>query len=164
MSPFPRLSDTAVRREDDRGWLEVLYESDTTVLKRSFSRKGVFRGLHVQSAPSPQVKLIRVVSGAIQDFVVSMNDPGRVIHQTWLRPEDGWVRIDAEYAHGFFALEDTVFEYVCDGGYDEASEQAFSIAERLGELLNVDAVILSEKDRAAPPLKPASLEPGGGQD
>jgi len=164
MPPFPRLSDTAVRREDSRGWLEVLYESDSVVLKRSFSRAGVFRGLHVQAAPSPQVKLIRVVSGAIQDFVVSMSDPGRVIHQTRLLPEDGWVRIDADYAHGFFAIEDSVFEYVCDGGYDEASEQAFSIAERLRDLLNVDDVILSEKDRAAPPLQPAPNGPGGGQD
>jgi dTDP-4-dehydrorhamnose 3,5-epimerase len=164
MFPFPRLSATAVRREDDRGWLEVLYESDSTVLKRSFSRKGVFRGLHVQSEPAPQVKLIRVVSGAIQDFVVSLNDPSRAVHQTRLLPEDGWVRIDAEYAHGFFALEDTVFEYVCDGGYDEASEKAFSIAERLGELLNVDAVILSEKDRTAVPLRSSPGYPGGGQD
>lgn len=164
MPPFPRLSDTAVRREDHRGWLEVLYESESTVLKRSFSRAGVFRGLHVQGEPSPQVKLIRVVSGAIQDFVVSMTDPDRVIHQTRLTPEDGWVRIDADYAHGFFAIEDSVFEYVCDGGYDEASEQAFSIAERLRDLLNVDAVILSDKDRAAPPLKPASPGPGDGQD
>lgn len=164
MSPFPRLSETAVRREDDRGWLEVLYESDTVVLKRSFSRAGVFRGLHRQAAPSPQVKLIRVVSGAIEDFVVSMADPERAIHHTRLTPRDGWVRIDAEYAHGFFAIEDSVFEYVCDGGYDEASEQAFSIAERLRDLLNVDAVILSDKDRAAPPLEPVPQEPGGGQD
>lgn len=164
MSPFPRLSDTAVRREDDRGWLEVLYESDAVVLKRSFSRAGVFRGLHRQAGPSPQVKLIRVVSGVIEDFVVSMTDPERAIHHTRLTPGDGWVRIDAEYAHGFFAIEDSVFEYVCDGGYDEASEQAFSIAERLRDLLNVDAVILSDKDRAAPPLKPVPQEPGGGQD
>lgn len=164
MSPFIRLSDTATRREDERGWLEVLYESDTTVLKRSFSKAGVFRGLHVQAEPSPQVKLIRVVSGTIEDFVVSMNDPERAIHQTRLRPEDGWVRIDAEYAHGFFAIEDSVFEYVCDGGYDEASEQAFSIVERLRDLLNVDAVILSDKDRTAPSLRPAPRGPGGGQD
>ena len=164
MLPFPRLSDTAFRREDNRGWLEVLYESDSTVLKRSFSRAGVFRGLHVQGEPSPQVKLIRVVSGAIQDFVVSMTDPERVIHQTRLTPEDGWVRIDADHAHGFFAIEDSVFEYICDGGYDEASERAFSILEQLRDLLNVDAVTLSDKDKAAPPLKPAPQRPGGEQD
>jgi len=152
LDSFPRLDQTARRYEDERGWLEVLYESDSMVLKRSFSKAGVFRGLHVQRTPSRQAKVIRVVSGAIVDVIVSMNDPARELHTTRLAPEDGWVLIGAECAHGFFALQNTVFEYVCDGGYDEASELAFSITDRLPALLGVDAVILSEKDRAAPPL------------
>ena len=155
MDPFVRLDGTAPRREDNRGWLDVLYESDAMVLKRSFSKAGVFRGLHVQRAPSPQTKVIRVVSGAIVDVVVSLDDPALELRTTTLTPADGWVRIDAEYAHGFYALQDTVFEYVCDGGYDEASELAFSIADRLPELLGVETVILSDKDRAAPPLATA---------
>ncbi|NJC41307.1 dTDP-4-dehydrorhamnose 3,5-epimerase [Brevundimonas alba] len=158
MDPFVRLDQTTRRREDNRGWLEVLYESDSMVLKRSFSKAGVFRGLHVQQAPSEQTKVIRVVSGAIVDVVVSMDDPTRELRTTRLTPEDGWVRIGAEYAHGFFALQDTVFEYVCDGGYDEGSELAFSIADRLPALLGVDTVILSDKDRAAPPLPAAGTE------
>ncbi len=152
MDPFVRLDQTAHRREDNRGWLEVLYESDSMVLKRSFSRKGVFRGLHVQMAPSAQTKVIRVVSGAIVDVVVDVADPALELKTTTLTPADGWVRIEAQYAHGFYALEDTLFEYVCDGGYDEASEQARSIADRLPKLLGVDTVILSDKDRMAPPL------------
>lgn len=152
MDPFVRLAQTTRRREDARGWLEVLYESEAMVLKRSFSKAGVFRGLHVQRTPSEQTKVIRVVSGAIVDVVVSMNDPARRLHTRRLTAEDGWVRIGAEFAHGFYALQDTVFEYVCDGGYDEGSEQAFSIADRLPALLGVETVILSDKDRAAPPL------------
>jgi dTDP-4-dehydrorhamnose 3,5-epimerase len=158
LDPFVRLDGTAHRREDNRGWLEVLYESEAMVLKRSFSRKGVFRGLHVQQAPSPQTKVIRVVQGAIVDVVVSMDDPAFELKTTTLTPADGWVRIGTEYAHGFYALEDTLFEYVCDGGYDEASEQAFSIADRLPALLGVETVILSEKDRAAPPLPAPGAE------
>lgn len=155
MGPFVRLDQTTRRREDNRGWLEVLYESETMVLKRSFSKKGVFRGLHVQMAPSAQTKVIRVVSGAIIDVVADVNDPALELKTSTLTPEDGWVRIDAQYAHGFYALEDTMFEYACDGGYDEASEQAWSIAERLPALLGVESVILSDKDRAAPPLASA---------
>lgn len=155
MDPFVRLDQTTHRREDDRGWLEVLYESDTVVLKRSFSRAGVFRGLHVQQGASTQVKMIRVVSGLIVDVVVSMNDPARELKTATLTSGDGWVRIGAEYAHGFYAVQDTVFEYVCDGGYDEASEAAYSIADRLPALLGVETVILSDKDRAAPPLTTA---------
>lgn len=158
MDPFVRLDRTAHRREDNRGWLEVLYESDAMVLKRSFSRKGVFRGLHVQRGASPQTKMIRVVEGAIVDVVVSMEDPSREVKTATLTPADGWVRIGAEYAHGFYALQDTVFEYVCDGGYDEASEEAYSIADRLPALLGVETVILSDKDRAAPPLTAPGAE------
>lgn len=157
MDPFVRLDHTAHRREDDRGWLEVLYESETMVLKRSFSRKGVFRGLHVQMAPSAQTKVIRVVSGVIVDVVVDVSDPALELKTTTLTPADGWVRIGAQYAHGFYALEDSLFEYACDGGYDEASEQAWSIADRLPEMLGVETVILSDKDRAAPPLAQAKI-------
>lgn len=158
MDPFVRLDQTTHRREDNRGWLEVLYESDAMVLKRSFSRKGVFRGLHVQRAPSAQTKVIRVVSGSIVDVLVSMKDPSRELKTATLTPADGWVRIGADYAHGFYALQDTVFEYVCDGGYDEASEEAYSIADRLPALLGVETVILSDKDRAAPPLPAPGAE------
>lgn len=157
MDPFVRLDHTAHRREDDRGWLEVLYESETMVLKRSFSRKGVFRGLHVQMAPSAQTKVIRVVSGAIVDVVVDVSDPALELKTTTLTPADGWVRIGAQYAHGFYALEDSLFEYACDGGYDEASEQAWSIADRLPEMLGLETVILSDKDRSAPPLAQAKI-------
>lgn len=148
---FVSLSDTP-RFEDARGWLQVLYESDTTILKRSFSRAGVFRGLHAQASPSPQTKLIRVVSGRIVDFLVSLDDPDRRLLHRELDPADGWIGVAAHYAHGFYALEDTIFEYVCDGRYDEGSEQAFSIADDLRVMGFADP-ILSAKDRAAPALR-----------
>lgn len=157
---FPRVERAATRREDARGYLEVLYESDQAVLKRSFSRKSAFRGMHWQADPSPQVKLFRIVSGAIVDFVIPMDDPERPIHHDRITPADGWVRIDARFAHGFYALEDSLFEYFCDGGYDPAAEQAFNIADHIRAALGVDEVILSDKDRAAPPLRPmAAQEP-----
>lgn len=149
---FPQLDRLAPKREDGRGWLQVLYESETTVLKRSFSRRGVFRGLHLQQEPSRQVKLIRVVEGRIVDFVVDPADPARAIHHREVVPADGWIFIDAKYAHGFLALEDTLFEYVCDGRYDEASEQAFSILPWLEARFRDMTLILSAKDRGAPPL------------
>jgi dTDP-4-dehydrorhamnose 3,5-epimerase len=145
------LLEGAPRFEDERGWLQVLYESEATILKRSFSRAGVFRGLHAQAAPSSQTKIIRVVSGRIVDFLVSLEDPDRTILHRKIESADGWVRIAAQYAHGFYAVEDTIFEYVCDGRYDEASEQSFSIVDHLRTMGIIDP-ILSAKDRAARPL------------
>jgi dTDP-4-dehydrorhamnose 3,5-epimerase len=158
-NPFPRIERSAGRREDARGYLEVLYESENAVLKRSFTRKHGFRGMHWQDESAPQVKIFRIVSGAIVDFLVPMNDPARPIYHEKISPEDGWVRIDAHYAHGLFALEDSVFEYFCDGGYDEAAEVAFSITEHIKQVLGVEEVILSAKDQAAPPLSALAVEP-----
>lgn len=152
MNFFPRIEKDAFRREDTRGYLEVLYESDAAVLKRSFTRKNGFRGMHWQDETAPQVKIFRIVVGKIVDFVVPMNDPARPIHHQTVTPEDGWIRIDANQAHGLFAVEDSVFEYFCDGRYCEAAELAFSITDHVKQVVGVDELILSEKDRAAPPL------------
>lgn len=149
--PFEALGDNPLRFEDERGWLEVLHESGSCVLKRSFSRAGVFRGLHYQPGPNRQTKLIRVVDGRILDFVADVESAAPALHHKELAPADGWVRIAADLAHGFYALEDTTFEYVCGGAYDEGSEQAFCILPQLFELGIVNP-ILSVKDRASPPL------------
>ena len=150
---FPRIEQRNERREDDRGYLEVLYESDQAVLKRSFTRKHAFRGMHWQDESAPQVKIFRIVYGEIADFIVPMDDPARPIHHQRIRPEDGWVRVDANYAHGLFALEDSLFEYFCDGRYAPEAEQAFSITDHIKQVLGVDEVILSPRDAAAPPLQ-----------
>ncbi len=157
MSLFPRIEQDASRREDARGYLEVLYESPNAVLKRSFTRRHGFRGMHWQDESAPQVKIFRIVEGAIVDFVVPMDDPARPIHHQTIRPEDGWIRIDANQAHGLFALEDAIFEYFCDGGYDEGAELAFSITDHIRRVTGIDEIILSPKDEAAPPL--AALAP-----
>lgn len=150
--PFVNLAAAAVSRADDRGSLEVLYESATCVLKRSFSRQGVFRGLHLQRAPHQQTKLIRVVSGRILDCVVDPDDPALALHTKQLGPEDGWTLIAPHLAHGFYALEDCWFEYVCDGSYQETSESAYSIVDFLVGELGLPPPIQSAKDARAPKL------------
>jgi len=149
---FPRLLDNPLKFDDDRGHLEVLYETDTTVLKRSFSKKGVFRGMHVQKAPHYQTKLIRIISGKIIDFVVDIEGDDQQVHYTEITPEMEWVKIDRQYGHGFYALEDTVFEYICDGAYNESAELAFSIVDFLKQKMQLGELILSNKDLAAKPL------------
>jgi dTDP-4-dehydrorhamnose 3,5-epimerase len=106
----------------------------------------------VQRAPSLQTKIIRVVKGRIIDFVVALDDPAKAINARELVPDDGWIIIAANLAHGFYALEDTLFEYVCDGGYDEAREIGFSIVDHLSEHYGITDLILSAKDQAAPLL------------
>ena len=70
----------------------------------SFSRPGVLRGLHYQ-LPRPQGKLVRVVSGAVLDFVIDMRSSSATLG-CWecveLSAENGrqlW--IPEGFAHGF---------------------------------------------------------------
>ena len=156
-TPFKPLENSALRRCDERGYLDVLYEQGQVVLKRSFSKSGVFRGMHMQLAPHAQTKLIRVASGRILDFVA---DPSRVpvkLYRRELGPADGWVQIDDHLAHGFYAIEDTEFEYLCIGAYNESSEASYSIVAVLQSELGLSNLTLSAKDQAAQPLTAVNM-------
>ena len=151
-SPFKDLNVFALRRQDERGYLDVIYEQEEVVLKRSFSRAGVFRGMHWQSPPHAQIKIIRVVSGRIIDFVFDpLKEPAH-LHSRELVPSDGWIQINANLAHGFYAVEDTEFEYLCLGRYVESSELSFSIVNFLHSNLGLTQLVLSEKDKFAKPF------------
>jgi dTDP-4-dehydrorhamnose 3,5-epimerase len=92
----------------------------------SRSRRGVLRGLHLQTS-RPQGKLVRVARGEVFDVAADI-DPksptfgrwaGAVLsdrnhHQLWIPPG---------YAHGFLVLSDFAdFEYKCTDYYDANSE------------------------------------------
>jgi dTDP-4-dehydrorhamnose 3,5-epimerase len=92
----------------------------------SRSRRGVLRGLHLQTA-RPQGKLVRVARGEVFDVAADI-DPksptcgrwvGAVLsdrnhHQLWIPPG---------YAHGFLVLSEVAdFEYKCTDYYDPSSE------------------------------------------
>ena len=155
-SPFIELSEHALRRSDPRGSLDVLYEAGELVFKRSSSLKDVFRGMHWQRSPRPQTKIIRVVSGRILDFVLEPIGHRPMLYYREVCPGDGWLQIGAEWAHGLYALEETVFEYICHGAYDESAEVGFSIADFLRDGLRLSP-LLSPKDLAAPPVQPVPV-------
>ncbi|MCB2001142.1 MAG: dTDP-4-dehydrorhamnose 3,5-epimerase family protein [Rhodoferax sp.] len=150
--PLVWLNQTATRFTDTRGHLDVLYEHGDVVLKRSFSRAGVFRGMHWQRPPHAQSKLIRVVSGRILDFVVDPQSEPRQLFHRELGPDDGWVLVAAELAHGFYAIQDTEFEYLCHGAYAESAEHSYSILHHLAEHHGIHGATVSAKDAAAAPL------------
>jgi dTDP-4-dehydrorhamnose 3,5-epimerase len=79
----------------------------------SFSRGGVLRGLHCQSAPFAQGKLLRVVQGAVWDVVLDIR-PSSSTFGAWLGLElSGENRkqlwVPPGLAHGFVTLSDTAF-------------------------------------------------------
>lgn len=126
----------------------------------SSSAEGVVRGLHFQLPPYAQSKLVRVVRGAILDVAVDIRrgSPTFGQHVAVELSEENHraLFIPRGFAHGFSVLRgEAVVQYMCDNGYDKASEGA--IAWNDAEL-NIDwgiepkRAILSAKDLANRPL------------
>ncbi|MES2993301.1 MAG: dTDP-4-dehydrorhamnose 3,5-epimerase [Pseudomonadota bacterium] len=95
-----RAFNTAVGRD-------VVFVQDN----HSRSTKGVLRGLHYQSAPHAQGKLLRVIQGEIFDVAVDTL-PGSATYGRWFGVELSSTNhkqlwIPPGLAHGFLVLSDT---------------------------------------------------------
>ena len=122
---------------------------------QSISHKGSFRGIHLQSDPHAQGKLVRVASGSVIDYAVDLR-PNSITFGEWesikLSAELGnqfW--IPEGFGHAFLALEDnTIFCYKCTEVY--APNHQVSILHNCPDInLNVDSMIdvpllISDKD------------------
>lgn len=151
---------------DDRGWycpeLEVSeFESATGVKLRvvqqasSFnSQPGILRGLHYQT-PETQGKLVRVVTGAVQDVAVdlrcSSSTFGQVVSAVLTAKEHNQLWIPVGCAHGYLALEkNTLFSYlVTDGVYSQNYEKGvnpFDPQLNINWLLSREKMNLKDRD------------------
>ncbi|CAG4995316.1 dTDP-4-dehydrorhamnose 3,5-epimerase [Dyadobacter sp. CECT 9275] len=122
---------------------------------QSFSKKGVIRGLHFQSAPYEQGKLVRVIKGRVLDLALDLRPQSPTFGQYELFELDGesgnMVFIPEGFAHGFAALEDSIFHYKCTGQYNKAAEGGLRWDDPyLAIPWNVTNPIVSEKDQLLP--------------
>lgn len=120
----------------------------------SMSSHGVMRGLHFQSPPYAQSKLVRCVKGRVLDVAVDIRkgSPTYGQHVAVELTEDNHRQffIPRGFAHGFAVLSETaVFQYKCDNLYHPEADGGISIQdESLGIdwMIETDKAILSEKD------------------
>ena len=125
---------------------------------QSFSTKGVLRGLHFQKAPFAQAKLVSVISGKVLDVAVDLrkNSPTFGKHLVVLLEADkrNMLLVPEGFAHGFVALEDSVFSYKCSNTYNKESEAGIIWNDKD---LNIDwgytNPLVSEKDMILPAFK-----------
>lgn len=94
---------------------------------QSLSNKGIIRGMHFQSPPFAQDKLVRVIAGAVLDVVVDIrrSSPtyGKVFSVELTAENFTMLLIPKGFAHGFETLQDhTIFSYKCTDYYHPASE------------------------------------------
>jgi dTDP-4-dehydrorhamnose 3,5-epimerase len=121
---------------------------------------GTVRGLHFQTAPEPQGKLVRVTRGRVLDVAVDLR-PGSATRgrhvAAELSAENGlmlWVPVG--FAHGFATREPaTEVAYKCTGYYAPACDSGIAWDD---PALGIDwgvapaEAVLSDKDRALPTL------------
>jgi dTDP-4-dehydrorhamnose 3,5-epimerase len=129
---------TPRRHEDDRGWFqewfkysELLnatgYDFSPVQANISQSKRGTIRGIHYSTAAVGQAKLVTVLAGEIDDYVVDLRPTSSTFGQ-WerirLSAENGkTVLLSAHLGHAFHALSDnTVVNYLVTAEYNPKAE------------------------------------------
>jgi len=162
---------TPRRHGDARGWFsetwsrktlgEAGIHADFVQDNHAFSaRKGTVRGLHFQTAPHPQAKLLRVLRGAILDVAVDIRQGSPTFGQ-WVSAELTSERgeqlfVPRGFAHGYSTLtDDCELAYKVDGLYAPQTEGGVIWNDPdLGIDWRIDGeAVLSDKDKILPRLK-----------
>lgn len=153
---------------DNRGWFFEFYKQETfhadgiaykfSQENISFSRKGVIRGMHFQLPPWEQAKLVSVLSGKVIDVVVDVRKGSPTFgkaHSCVLDAEKhNMLMVPEGFAHGFAALEDSLFLYKSSNIYNKNFESGILWND---PELNIQwpfaDPVLSEKDQKLPTLR-----------
>ncbi|HKI04621.1 MAG TPA: dTDP-4-dehydrorhamnose 3,5-epimerase [Thermoanaerobaculia bacterium] len=161
------------RFEDERGFFARTYcrrdfeerGLDAGIAQCSVSfnhRRGTLRGLHFQTAPHEEVKLVRVTRGAVWDVIVDLRDGsptfGRHFSVVLSAENRHELYIPKGMAHGFQTLEDAaeVFYQISAFYVPEAArgyrwdDPAFAVP------WPEPVTMISEKDRNLPFFAPLS--------
>jgi dTDP-4-dehydrorhamnose 3,5-epimerase len=161
---------TPARFGDDRGWFSETFNAarmaglglDMVWVQDNHSmsaKAGTLRGLHYQSPPHAQDKLVRCSKGAVLDVAVDIRrgSPG---YGKWvgveLTPENGrQLLVPKGFLHGFVTkAPDTEVQYKCSDVYAPDCDGAIRWNDPdLGIDWGVSAPVLSAKDAAAPAFR-----------
>ncbi len=160
---------------DNRGWfmesyskrtLEELGINDNFIQdNRSFSaEKGTLRGLHCQTEPMAQAKLLTCLKGEITDIAVDIRE-GSPTYKKWVAVKltaenKKMFYIPAGCLHGFVTLTDDVeVMYKVDKFYSPENDRSVKYNDsELGVEWNIENPILSQKDLNAPLLKDSDVK------
>jgi dTDP-4-dehydrorhamnose 3,5-epimerase len=142
----------------DFGINEIFFQDN-----QSRSWKDVLRGLHYQSRPKAQGKLVSVVRGSVFDVAVDIRKNSQTYKQ-WVAVELTEVNhkmlyIPAGFAHGFFALtDDVLLSYKCTDEYSSEHDRGIRWNDPdIAIEWPMRTPLVSEKDEKLPFLKDAEI-------
>ena len=162
---------TPKKHGDHRGFFSEVYKQsdmaeagiDLVFVQDNHSRSatvGTLRGLHFQSAPFAQDKLVRVTKGRILDVAVDLRASASTFgqHVAVELSAENWrqLLVPIGFAHGFVTLEpDTEVLYKVTAPYGPANDHGLAFDD---PALGIDwrlphgDLVLSDKDRQHPRL------------
>ncbi len=154
---------------DDRGYFFESYNQNTFLKEgdigiqfiqdnQARSVYGVVRGLHYQTNPYSQTKLVRALRGSILDVVVDLRigSPayGKVFSIELTEENKKQLLVPQGFAHGYSVLSETaeVF-YKCDNFYNKDAEGGVAYNDpslNIDWKIPADKMLLSAKDLVHP--------------
>lgn len=159
--------------QDDRGYFLETFHVDKfresgiphqfVQANQSYSVKGVLRGLHFQKEPFQQGKLVKVATGRVLDVAVDLRKGsatfGHYVKVVLDSSLNNMLYVPEGFAHGFLALEDAVFTYMCTNIYHKPAESGIIWNDpeiRVDwelEKYGIRQPLISDKDLALPALE-----------
>lgn len=158
------------RHADTRGWFQewfkqseierqVGFEFAPVQANISHSARGTIRGIHYSTAQAGQAKLVTVLNGEIDDYVIDIR-PNSPTFGQWQRvrlsADNGMsVLLSEHMGHAFHALLDgTVVNYLVSAEYNPAAEKGITpLCPHLAiDWADTGTFLLAPKDEEAPNL------------
>lgn len=125
----------------------------------SYSVPGVLRGLHFQKDPHAQGKLVRCMTGKVKDVIVDLrkSSPTYGQHTSFILDanQGNMLYVPVGFAHGFIALEETIFVYKCTEFWNKESESGLRWNDPSLQISwGIDHPIVADKDQILPLFDP----------
>ena len=146
---------------NEKTFSDAGFNFDIVQDNQSFSSYGVLRGLHFQTEPHAQTKIVRVLKGKILDVAVDIRRDSPT-YKKWVSVELSdenfkQVVIPKGFAHGFVVLSDTALViYKCDRFYNPGADGGIRFDDpefNIDWKIDKKNIKVSEKDSSLPLFK-----------